>query len=94
MEIVGNLAKRMIAKAGLPIDVYLTLDRKEALKNADFVTTQFRVGLLKARAKDERIPLKYGVLGQETNGPGGLFKGLQTNYVRMRGLLILPIQQE
>lgn len=78
LEIVGNLAKRMVQKAGLPIEVHLTLDRKEALKNADFVTTQFRVGLLEARAKDERIPLKYGVLGQETNGPGGLFKGLRT----------------
>ncbi|OIJ22074.1 6-phospho-beta-glucosidase [Anaerobacillus alkalidiazotrophicus] len=78
MEIVGNLAKRMIEKAGLPIDVHLTLDRRAALKDADFVTTQFRVGLLEARAKDERIPLKYGVLGQETNGPGGLFKGLRT----------------
>ncbi|CDQ37889.1 MULTISPECIES: 6-phospho-beta-glucosidase [Virgibacillus] len=78
LEIVGNLAKRMIEKAGLPIDVHLTLDRREALKDADFVTTQFRVGLLDARAKDERIPLKYGVLGQETNGPGGLFKGLRT----------------
>ncbi len=78
LEIVGNLAKRMVEKAGLDIDVHLTLDRREALKDADFVTTQFRVGLLDARAKDERIPLKYGVLGQETNGPGGLFKGLRT----------------
>jgi len=78
LEIVGNLAKRMIENANLPIDVQLTLDRKSALKDADFVTTQFRVGLLDARAKDERIPLKYGVLGQETNGPGGLFKGLRT----------------
>lgn len=78
LEIVGGLAKRMIKEAGLPIDVHLTLDRREALKNADFVTTQLRVGLLEARAKDERIPLKYGVIGQERNGPGGLFKGLRT----------------
>lgn len=78
LEIVGNFAKRMIEKSGLPIDVHLTLDRKEALRGADFVTTQFRVGGLDARAKDERIPVKYGVLGQETNGPGGLFKGLRT----------------
>lgn len=78
LEIVGNLAKRMVQKAGLPIDIHLTLDRREALKGADFVTTQFRVGLLEARAKDERIPLKYNVIGQETNGPGGLFKGLRT----------------
>ncbi|WP_462413619.1 6-phospho-beta-glucosidase [Neobacillus sp. Marseille-QA0830] len=78
LEIVGNLAKRMFKKAGLPTEVHLTLDRRLAMKEADFVTTQFRVGLLDARAKDERIPLKYGVLGQETNGPGGLFKGLRT----------------
>lgn len=78
LEIVGNLAKRMIEKAGLSIDVHLTLDRKAALKDADFVTTQFRVGLLEARAKDERIPLSHGVLGQETNGPSGLLKGLRT----------------
>ena len=78
LDIVGNLAKRMVKKAGLPIEIYLTLDRKAALEGADFVLTQFRVGLLDARAKDERIPLKYGVIGQETNGPGGLFKGLRT----------------
>ncbi|WP_026692935.1 6-phospho-beta-glucosidase [Peribacillus kribbensis] len=78
LKIVGSLAKRMVKKAGLPIEVHLTMDRREALKDADFVTTQFRVGLLDARTKDERIPLKYNVIGQETNGPGGLFKGLRT----------------
>ncbi|MGN1182310.1 MAG: 6-phospho-beta-glucosidase [Faecalibacillus sp.] len=78
LEIVGNLAKRMIKKAGLDIQVYLTLDRRQALKDADFVTTQFRVGQLDAREKDELIPLKYGVIGQETNGPGGMFKALRT----------------
>ena len=51
LEIVGNLAKRMVKKSGLPIEVHLTLDRREALKDADFVTTQLRVGLLEARAK-------------------------------------------
>ncbi|TMN21743.1 6-phospho-beta-glucosidase [Lentibacillus cibarius] len=75
---VGALAKRMVEKAGVPIDIKLSLDRREALPGADFVTTQIRVGQLGARAKDETIPLKYGVIGQETNGPGGLFKGLRT----------------
>lgn len=78
LEIVGNLAKRMVKKAGLPIEIHLTLNRREALKDADFVTTQFRVGQLAARALDERIPLSHGVLGQETNGAGGLFKALRT----------------
>jgi len=78
LKIVGDLAKRMVGKAGVPMKIHLTFDRREALKDADFVTTQFRVGLLEARMKDERIPLKYGVIGQETNGPGGLFKALRT----------------
>ena len=78
LEIVGDLARRMIAKAGVPIDIFLTLDRKQALAGADFVTTQLRVGQLAARALDEKIPLKYGVIGQETNGPGGLFKAFRT----------------
>lgn len=78
LEIVGHLAKRMVKKAGVDMDIHLTLDRRAALKDADFVTTQFRVGQLDAREKDELIPLKYGVIGQETNGPGGMFKALRT----------------
>ena len=78
LEIVGTLARRMVKKAGVPMEIHLTLDRRQALKNADFVTTQMRVGLLDARVKDERIPLELGLIGQETNGAGGLFKGLRT----------------
>lgn len=78
LEIIGKLAERMIKKANVPITIHLTFDRREAMKDADFVTTQFRVGQLEARMKDERIPLKYDTIGQETNGPGGLFKGLRT----------------
>ncbi|MBK5446011.1 6-phospho-beta-glucosidase [Peribacillus sp. TH24] len=78
LEIVGDLARRMVEKAGVKIDVHLTLDRKKALKGADYVTTQLRVGQLAARALDEKIPLKHGVIGQETNGPGGLFKAFRT----------------
>ena len=58
LEIVGAMAKRMVKAAGLDWKVNLTLNRREALKDADFVTTQFRVGLLDARIRDERIPLK------------------------------------
>ena len=78
LEIVGNLAKRMVKKDRVDMEVNLTLDRREALKDADFVTPQLRVGLLDARIKDERIPLSHGVIGQETNGAGGLFKALRT----------------
>lgn len=78
LDIVSSLATRMIEKAGLNIKLFTTLNRREALKNADFVVTQFRVGGLDARARDERFPLKYGVLGQETTGPGGFAKALRT----------------
>lgn len=78
LEIVGNLARRMVEKAGVPMKIHLTLDRRQALQDADFVTTQMRVGLLDARIKDERIPLQLGLIGQETNGAGGLFKALRT----------------
>lgn len=78
LEIVGEMAKRQIKAAGLDWKVTLTLDRFEALKDADYVTTQFRVGLLDARVKDERIPLSHGILGQETNGAGGMLKAFRT----------------
>lgn len=78
LHIVGEMAKRMVKAAGLDWDIHLTLDRYHALKDADFVTTQFRVGLLDARIRDERIPLSYGLIGQETNGAGGIFKAFRT----------------
>lgn len=78
LNIIVDLAKRMVKKAGIPMKIIGTLDRQKALIDADYVTTQLRVGQLAARAHDERIPLKYNTLGQETNGPGGLFKGLRT----------------
>nr|WP_239585404.1 6-phospho-beta-glucosidase [Amphibacillus cookii] len=78
LEIVGAMAQRMVEAAGLNWKIHMTLDKKEALKGADFVTTQFRVGLLQSRIKDERIPNSYGMLGQETNGAGGIFKAFRT----------------
>jgi 6-phospho-beta-glucosidase len=78
LETVGALAQRMVKKAGLPMKVILSYDRREALKDADYVTTQMRVGLLDARIKDERIPLSHGMIGQETNGAAGMFKAFRT----------------
>ena len=78
LETVTALAQRMAKKAGTDMKIVATMDRRAALDGADFVTTQFRVGFLDAREKDERIPLSHGVIGQETNGPGGMFKALRT----------------
>ncbi|MFW8321077.1 6-phospho-beta-glucosidase [Klebsiella pneumoniae] len=78
VEIIAGLARRMIAKAGLTIEVVATLDRESALRNADFVCSQFRAGCLDARISDERISLKYGLIGQETNGLGGFANACRT----------------
>ncbi len=78
MEIVGALAQRMWDASPYQVKVHTTLNRREALPGADFVTTQFRVGCLEARIKDERIPDLHGMLGQETNGAGGMFKAFRT----------------
>ena len=45
LQIVAALAQRMAAKSGSDLQIHATTDRREALKDADFVTTQFRVGL-------------------------------------------------
>lgn len=78
VEIIAGLARRMIAKAGLTIEVVATLDRASALRDADFVCSQFRAGCLDARISDERISLKYGLIGQETNGLGGFANACRT----------------
>jgi len=78
LNIVGSLIKRMIEHAGLKCKTVLTEDYNTALENADFVFVQIRVGKLPARVLDEKIPLKYNLIGQETTGIGGFFKALRT----------------
>lgn len=77
-DIVGKLCERMLRKAGIDCPVLRTQDLDAALQGADFVVTQLRVGKLPARHLDETIPLRYGLIGQETTGIGGFFKALRT----------------
>ncbi|AJJ84458.1 hypothetical protein CH56_403 [Yersinia pestis Angola] len=79
VEIIAALTQRMLARHGLEqvkVSVHYSLD--EAIRGARFVLTQFRVGQLPARAADERLGLKYNLLGQETTGIGGFAKALRT----------------
>jgi len=78
VEAVAGLGRRMLEKAGLRARVAVAFDRRPAIEGAHFVLSQFRVGGLKARASDERIPLRYDIVGQETTGPGGFAKALRT----------------
>lgn len=78
LNIITDLTKRMLMKANYDIEVFSSLDRRNALPNADFVLCQIRVGQMQARIRDEEIPLSFGVLGQETTGVGGMMCGLRT----------------
>lgn len=75
---IFELTKRMFLKANIDLEVYKEYDKKQAVQYSDFIIIQLRVGLLEARINDERIPIKYGMLGQETNGMGGMFKAFRT----------------
>jgi 6-phospho-beta-glucosidase len=78
LRVVGGFAKRMIRAAASPIDLVLSTERKEALEGADYVISQIRVGGNAQRIVDEKIPLRFGIVGQETTGPGGFAKALRT----------------
>jgi len=78
LRVVGGLTGRMLRAAEADIELRLTTQRKEALEGADYVITQIRVGGLACRIQDEKIPLQFGVVGQETTGPGGFAKALRT----------------
>lgn len=78
LEVVGGFARRLLAHQGLATEVRLTTDRTEAVRDADAVLVQLRVGGQTARLADETFPLACGCLGQETTGAGGLAKALRT----------------
>lgn len=60
------------------IEFAATTDPEEAFTDVDFVMAHIRVGKYAMRALDEQIPLKYGVVGQETCGPGGIAYGMRS----------------
>jgi 6-phospho-beta-glucosidase len=78
LETLGGLSRRMLAHHGADVKVSLETDRKRALAGASFVNCLVRVGGMDARIQDERIPLSFGLVGQETTGPGGMMKALRT----------------
>ena len=55
-----------------------TTSLEDALRGAGVVLCAIRVGGLEGRIVDETVPLHYGVLGQETVGPGGIAFALRT----------------
>lgn len=83
LELIQALAAAVQAGSSHPLRLSCTTDPAGALDGADFVITTFRVGGIESRVVDERVPLSYGILGQETTGPGGFAMGLRTIPVLM-----------
>ncbi|HUV15833.1 MAG TPA: 6-phospho-beta-glucosidase [Pelolinea sp.] len=78
LNIVGGMAQRQVRYAEMDTKVTINFDRPKAVEGAKFVLSSMRVGHMAARIIDEKIPLKYGVIGQETTGPGGTLKAWRT----------------
>src|SRR3954470_10581803 len=77
LELIRTLAERLAAHKGVDITVTATTDRRAGLDACDAVLTSYRPGGFEARVLDEKIPLKHGIIGQETQGPGGFFMALR-----------------
>ena len=73
---------RMVSKSSLTnkanFKVEWTTDAHKAIEGSDYIVMTIRAGLMESRVIDEQVPLKYGVLGQETTGPGGFAMALRT----------------
>ncbi|MCE5187943.1 MAG: 6-phospho-beta-glucosidase [Eubacteriales bacterium] len=78
LNIVGEFCERVLNRNGLTPRVTRTIQTDRALDGADFIVTQIRAGKLEARIRDEKIPLSYNMIGQETTGIGGFVNALRT----------------
>ncbi len=81
-----TIAQKMARARGLDLTITATTNRRQGLAGCDAVLTSFRHGGFQARYLDEFIPLKHGVIGQETQGPGGFFMALRSIHV-IRGII-------
>ena len=78
LNIVGEFCERVLLENGITPRITRTSDLSLALDGADFVVAQIRAGKLEARIRDEKIPLGFGLIGQETTGIGGFTNALRT----------------
>lgn len=77
-RILGEALAILLKENAPDIEFSFTTDPEEAFTDTDFCMAHIRVGKYAMREQDEKIPLKYGVVGQETCGPGGIAYGLRS----------------
>ncbi|MFW6120168.1 MAG: 6-phospho-beta-glucosidase [Petrotogales bacterium] len=76
-----NTIKIFITKmrddSGKRLEINSGFSFEDAVKDSEYIIFQFRPGMLEGRLKDETIPLKYNLIGQETTGVGGFSAALR-----------------
>ena len=77
-EVIAKACDIIIKEKAPDINFVYTTDPETAFTDIDFVMAHIRVGKYAMREKDEKIPLRHGVLGQETCGPGGIAYGMRS----------------
>lgn len=77
-ETIAEACRILIKEKAPDIEFSYTTNPEEAFTDVDFCMAHIRVGKYAMRELDEKIPLKYGVLGQETCGPGGIAYGMRS----------------
>lgn len=77
-EIVAKACGIYLKEHAPEISFSYSTEPENAFTDIDFVLAHIRVGKYAMREKDEKIPMKYGVVGQETCGPGGLAYGMRS----------------
>jgi len=75
---MGAFVRHIEQARGARFRIAAAHDLAEAAAGASFIFSAIRVGQERNRIADERVPLKHGVLGQETTGPGGFAMALRT----------------
>jgi 6-phospho-beta-glucosidase len=86
LEIVRTIAEKRARNRGLDLTITATTDQRAGLSDVDAVLTSFRPGDFELRLADEQIPLRHGVIGQETQGPGGFMMALRSVQI-FKGIL-------
>lgn len=77
-EIIGKACEILLQERAPEITFSYTTDPEKAFTDVDFVMAHIRVGKYAMREQDEKIPMRYNVLGQETCGPGGVAYGMRS----------------
>src|SRR5688572_541804 len=87
LEVGASLCRKVGKALGANPRIEATLDRREALRGADFVINMVQIGGFDSTLVDFEIPRRYGLnfTIADTTGPGGLFRALRT-FPMLRGL--------